>query len=98
VVDPLQIEKKTAQIGGAGNVEAPAPTITGRSDRRLLRVPLGKIAHNNEAVVMVGEWSPKPEKEPQEETQSQKEKDVASAALGRKGTVIHLYALRDEQP
>jgi hypothetical protein len=40
---------------------------------------------------MVGEWSPQPgKKNPQEEISSQKEKeDVASAALGRKGTVIH---------
>jgi hypothetical protein len=31
-VDPLQNEKETAHRGGASNVEAPAPTLTERSD------------------------------------------------------------------
>jgi hypothetical protein len=41
---------------------------------------------------MVGEWSPQPGKnnKQQEETPCQKGKeDVANAALGRKGKVIH---------
>jgi hypothetical protein len=34
-VDTLQNKKETAQIGGAGNVEAPAPTNTDRVERTL---------------------------------------------------------------
>jgi hypothetical protein len=41
-------------------------------------------------MAMVGKWSPQPGENPQEETPSQKEKeDVASAAHGRKRTVMH---------
>jgi hypothetical protein len=65
-------KKKTAVKGGAGNVKAPAPT-TGHKERDFIRVAL------------VGEWSPQPGKNPQEETPSQKEKDdVACAALVKK--------------
>jgi hypothetical protein len=34
-VDPHQNETRTVQRGGAGNVEAPAPTTTKRTDRTL---------------------------------------------------------------
>jgi hypothetical protein len=47
-------------------------------------------AHLEGAVAIVAEWSPQPGKNPQENTPSRKEQeDVASTALGRKGTVVH---------
>jgi hypothetical protein len=47
------------------------------------------------AVALVGELSPQPKENQQEETPRQREretdreKDIASTTLGRKGTVIH---------
>jgi hypothetical protein len=53
-------------------------------------VPLGTSTHKEGVVEMVGEWSPQPgEKTNKKKHRARKKKDVASAALGRKGMVIH---------
>jgi hypothetical protein len=49
-----KIKKKKAVIG-AGNVKATAPTTTGRERGNFIRVLLGKSAHKEGAVAMVGE-------------------------------------------
>jgi hypothetical protein len=83
-------QKERAGGAEASIVEASAPNDRKRK-RGLHRVLLGTSAYKEGAVAMVGEWSPQPGKNPQEETPSQKEKeDVASVVLGRKRMVIHL--------
>jgi hypothetical protein len=61
-----------------------------RKRRDFISVLLGASAHKEERWQWL-EWSSQPgNKTPQEETPSQKEReDVASAALGREGTLIH---------
>jgi hypothetical protein len=72
---------------GAGTVEALAPDR--KRERGLYWVPLGTNAHKEGAVVVVGTAESK-NPEPQD--------DVRSRAVRRKGTVMHHWAIQNEQP
>jgi hypothetical protein len=73
-------KKKTAHREGAGNVETPGPTTTGRSDRSLSSAAWGECIYGGSGG---SGWhcGEKENPKPQE--------DVTSRALRRKGTVIH---------
>jgi hypothetical protein len=51
---PSETQKQTAGRAGAGNVEAPAPNVEAEQENRI-RVPLGRSARKERAVVVVGE-------------------------------------------